>query len=119
MEIGQELSNRNDVNGPFEIRVPFRQSRPKQCRFIQSAICKLGRTYFVVPYLKPQEPIRAEHVDNLRDALLAAYRHDLGSARAKIIVTGQPPHEPEQVPAEDPDAEANVAEGSTSEDSEL
>lgn len=56
------------------------------------SVMKLGRSYFVVPYLKPAGPVSAQDIDAFRHNLGIAYGKLLGSARAEIIVTAEPPY---------------------------
>jgi hypothetical protein len=57
-------------------------------------VTKLGRTYFVVPYLKPQGAVSAEDIDAFRRELDTAYAELLGQARTEIIVTAEHPYPP-------------------------
>jgi hypothetical protein len=57
------------------------------------AVTKLGRSYFVVPYLDPEDEVTAETVDALRHELEAAFAELLGDAKAEIIVTAEHPYD--------------------------
>ena len=57
------------------------------------AVTKLGRSYFVVPYLKPEEPMQAGEVDALRRELEASYTEILGVTKTEIILTAELHHE--------------------------
>ena len=55
------------------------------------AVTKLGRTYFLVPYLKPESTISADDVDALRRELEDAYAKLLGQVKTEIIITAEDP----------------------------
>lgn len=55
------------------------------------SVMKLGRSYFVVPYLKPAGTVSADEIDDFRRKLQVAYGDLLGSARTEIIVTAEHP----------------------------
>lgn len=56
-------------------------------------VTKLGRSYFVVPYLKPKNPVTAQDVDAVRLRLAKAYESLLGQARTEIVITAKKPFE--------------------------
>jgi len=59
-------------------------------------VTKMGRNFFVVPYLKPQAPVSAEALDALRDELKDACYNLLGEAKFEIIITNREPYRQEE-----------------------
>ena len=55
-------------------------------------VTKLGRTYFVVPYLKPEGAVSAEDIDAFRGELETAYAELLGQVKTEIIITAEHPY---------------------------
>lgn len=72
------------------------QDRP--LAVLEVAVTKLGRSYFVLPYLKPEKPLAAEDVDALRHELELAYADLLGEAKTEIIITAESPFEGQSLP---------------------
>jgi len=61
-------------------------------KLVDIAVTKLGRSYFVIPYLEPSEAIDAAAVDRLRHELLSIYGDMLGEAKVEIIITAEAPY---------------------------
>jgi len=59
---------------------------------LEVAVTKMGRSYFVLPYLKPEKPIAAEKIDALRHELELAYADLLGETKTEIIITAEAPY---------------------------
>ena len=55
-------------------------------------VTKLGRSYFVVPYLKPEGAVSAEEIDAFRRELEIAYAELLGQVKTEIIITAEHPY---------------------------
>ena len=80
-----------DVAGKIRTRIEeVLQDRP--FAVVEVAVTKMGRTYFVVPYLNPEGPVEAEELDTLREELESACRVLLGEANAELIVTAKKPY---------------------------
>jgi divalent metal cation (Fe/Co/Zn/Cd) transporter len=55
-------------------------------------VMKLGRNYFVVPYLKPVGAVSAEEVDAFRSELVTAYAEFMSQVKTEIIITAENPY---------------------------
>ncbi len=66
------------------------QDRPFE--LLEVAVTKLGRTHFVVPYLKPEAPVQAEELDALRTELESTFGTSLGTVGVEIIITAVHPY---------------------------
>lgn len=55
-------------------------------------VTKLGRSHFVVPYLKPEGAVSAEDIDAFRHQLEAAYGELFGIAKTELIITAEHPY---------------------------
>lgn len=54
---------------------------------------KLGRTYFVIAYLKPKLAVSAEDIDTFRDKLTTSCQEAIGLVKTEVIVTAEAPYE--------------------------
>ncbi len=59
---------------------------------IELAVTKLGRTHFVVAYLKPESPVSGAEADEIRAAIESSCNEALGEAKAEVIVTASFPY---------------------------
>lgn len=59
--------------------------------FLDMAVTKLGRTHFVVLYVRPENAVLGETLDQLRQALLSAYTRSGALVRCEVVATADPP----------------------------
>jgi predicted Co/Zn/Cd cation transporter (cation efflux family) len=59
---------------------------------LEVAVTKLGRSYFVVPYLEPQNSVSPEEIDVLRHELESVYTSLIGESKTEIIITAEHPY---------------------------
>ncbi|MCC9606156.1 cation transporter [Blastopirellula sp. JC732] len=57
---------------------------------------KLGRSYFVIAYLKPKTSVTAEEVDAFREKLMSECQEAIGIVKTEVIITANPPYEAPQ-----------------------
>ena len=55
------------------------------------AVTKLGRTYFVVSYVKPAGQSSVEQFDELRDLIQKSVNELLGQAKSELVITARNP----------------------------
>ncbi len=60
---------------------------------IEVTVTKMGRNYFVIPYLKPEAPVSVEELDALRDELKDACANLMGEAKFELIITAREPYQ--------------------------
>lgn len=58
-------------------------------RFHRSAVLQAGRMHWVVIYLDPERPVRAEEIDAFQKALSDKLEQSIGPSRAEIVVTAK------------------------------
>ena len=59
---------------------------------LEVAVTQMGRTHFVVPYIKPKQGITAAQVDTLRSELETVYSELLGHSKTEILITAENPY---------------------------
>ncbi|WP_299816740.1 cation transporter [uncultured Roseibium sp.] len=62
-------------------------AREKGYKFHRAAVLQAGRMHWVVVYLDPEQPVRADEVDAFRDALAARLEDRIGPTRLEVVVT--------------------------------
>jgi len=60
---------------------------------LEVAVTKIGRTHFVVTYVKPDSPVDGDTADELWQELNEALVEMLGPAKTELIIAGKPPYE--------------------------
>jgi hypothetical protein len=53
----------------------------------------MGRSYFVVSYVKPDATVDGETADNLWQQLNSGFQELLGQTKSELIIAAQPPFE--------------------------
>ncbi len=64
---------------------------PGAYSLLQVAVTKLGRSYFVVAYIRPDSPVKAEEMDTLRRDLQDEYRAILQPVKSEAVFTSVAP----------------------------
>jgi predicted Co/Zn/Cd cation transporter (cation efflux family) len=95
-EVAGEAAGPGDVQKVLACTQELLQDRPLVV--LEVTVTKLGRSYFIIPYLKPKEPVTAEEVDTLRHELELAYADLLGETKTEIIITAEAPYECQSAP---------------------
>ena len=66
--------------------------RDQPFELLDVAVTKMGRSYFVVSYVKPDTVIDGEAADNLWQQLNIGIQELLGQAKTELIIAAQPPY---------------------------
>jgi predicted Co/Zn/Cd cation transporter (cation efflux family) len=87
-EIAGESVAEETVSG---VRKKIRAALPQACTLLQVAVTKLGRSYFVVAYIRPEGAVKAQEMDSLRRELQEEYRSLLEPVKSEVVFTAHPP----------------------------
>lgn len=68
-----------------------RTIRDIPCALLAVSVTKLGRTYFVLSYVRPDDSVVAEDLDIFRDELHACYQDLFGKVKSEVIYTANKP----------------------------
>jgi len=61
------------------------------CKLLAVAVTKLGRTYFVLTYVRPNDSVVAEDLDLFRKEVHACYEDLFGKVKTEVIYTAEKP----------------------------
>ena len=61
------------------------------CKLLAVAVTKLGRTHFVLTYVRPDDSVVAEDLDQFRSAVHACYEDLFGRVKTEVIYTAEKP----------------------------
>ena len=61
-------------------------------RLIELAVTKMGRTYFVVAYLDPTQPVDGAAMDGIRNRLIQAFAETGEPVRCEVVATASAPY---------------------------
>ena len=67
------------------------QNRPFQ--LLEIVVTKIGRSHFVISYIKPEQPITGDEADQLWKELNEAIQATLGQVSTEIIIAGKSPYD--------------------------
>jgi hypothetical protein len=68
-------------------------TRELSAEVLAVSVMKLGRSYFVLPYLKPEGAVNAQQIDSFRHELDTACKKLLGNAKTEVIITAERPYQ--------------------------
>ena len=66
--------------------------RDQPFELLDVAVTKIGRSHFVVSYVKPDTAVDGEAADNLWQQLNTGIQELLGKAKTELIIAAQPPY---------------------------
>jgi predicted Co/Zn/Cd cation transporter (cation efflux family) len=61
------------------------------CKLLAVAVTKLGRTHFVLTYVRPDDSVVAEDLDEFRNEVHASYEDLFGTVKSEVIYTAKKP----------------------------
>jgi predicted Co/Zn/Cd cation transporter (cation efflux family) len=61
------------------------------CELLAVAVTKLGRTHFVISYIRPDDSVVAEELDTFRSEVHACYEDLFGRVKTEVIYTAKKP----------------------------
>lgn len=61
------------------------------CELLAVAVTKLGRTHFVISYVRPDDSVTAEDLDIFRNEVHACYEDLFGRVKSEVIFTAEKP----------------------------
>jgi len=61
------------------------------CELLAVAVTKLGRTHFVITYVRPDDSVVAEDLDTFRKEVHASYEDLFGRVKSEVIYTAEKP----------------------------
>jgi predicted Co/Zn/Cd cation transporter (cation efflux family) len=61
------------------------------CELLAVAVTKLGRTHFVLTYVRPDDSVVAEDLDEFRNVVHACYEDLFGTVKSEVIYTAEKP----------------------------
>jgi ribosome maturation factor RimP len=61
------------------------------CKLLAVAVTKLGRTHFVLIYVRPDDSVVAEDLDIFRRDIHASYEDLFGKVKSEVIYTAEKP----------------------------
>jgi predicted Co/Zn/Cd cation transporter (cation efflux family) len=74
-----------------KVRERVRDLLPETCSLLQVAVTKLGRSYFVVAYIRPDGAVEAAQMDTLRKDLQEEYQSLLQPVKSEAVFTTESP----------------------------
>jgi len=74
-----------------KVRERVRDLLPETCSLLQVAVTKLGRSYFVVAYIRPDGAVEAAEMDALRKELQGEYQSLLQPVKSEAVFTAESP----------------------------
>jgi predicted Co/Zn/Cd cation transporter (cation efflux family) len=61
------------------------------CELLAVAVTKLGRSHFVISYVRPDDSVVAEDLDQFRKEVHASYKDLFGKVKSEVIYTAEKP----------------------------